>query len=496
MRKGRLAVNKREEIHHTGEASFGVQDGMILEHYGVNELHFDSVKNYRNRFLAVKPNHPWNGLETKEFLYKIGAWGKRRETGKEGLTLAGLLMFSEERIITEVLPHYFLEYRDETGTAYDERWTDRITSQDGTWSGNLFDFYFMVMPRLIAGLKVPFQLQGTLRQDETAVHTALREALVNAIVHADYSGERGIVVTKESDGFVFSNPGTLRVPPHQAFAGGVSDLRNPNVCKMFLLIGLGERAGSGLSNIRQTWREQEWKIPQISQQESPARTTFILRMISASESEIEAEKRTIESSLNKEGWSANKEINSINKEFKSVNNEFYSVNKRENSLNKGINSDNNEWNSLNNWLNSYNKKIDSVNKSVNKRTLASFEKESKEWLQEDNVEEHVGPEAEEGATGEVEKVEVKEEEITDEELWQMAEIARKRKRLSPKVMEEVILRLCAQKPLRLKELADMLERTPDGLRNNYLGKLLKENKLRLKYPDQVNHPKQAYITVK
>ena len=63
-------------------------------------------------------------------------------------------------------------------------------------------------------------------------------------------------------------------------------------------------------------------------------------------------------------------------------------------------------------------------------------------------------------------------------------------------MEEIIVKLCTQKPLMLRELAYLLERTPDGLRNNYLAKLLGKGKIRLKYPDQINHPKQAYIIVK
>ena len=44
-------------------------------------------------------------------------------------------------------------------------------------------------------------------------------------------------------------------------------------------------------------------------------------------------------------------------------------------------------------------------------------------------------------------------------------------------------------------MADLLGRTPDGLRNNYLAKLLNKGKVRLKYPDQNNHPKQAYIAI-
>ncbi len=463
-------MHRKEDIHFSEDMSFGVGDGRILEHYGVNELHFDSVKSYRNRFMAVKPNHPWNGLETKEFLYKIGAWGKLRDSGKEGLTLAGLLMFSEERVITEVLPYYFLEYRDDAHTFGDERWSDRLTSQDGTWSGNLHDFYFMVMPRLTTGLSVPFQLQGTMRHDETGVHTALREAFVNAIVHADYQGERGIVVEREKSDVTFSNPGLLRIPAAQALDGGVSDLRNPNLCRMFLLLGLGERAGSGLSAIRQIWLDREWTIPQFLQQESPARTTFILRMIPDEEQENLPEIRTKDNSYNKNDNSVNKNKHSSNSDYNSINKELNSLNKEIYSSNKELKSDNKSFYSFNNKDNSSNNELESGNNGS-----TSFFEMNEEAAIEEELQNQV---------------------INEEDLWGVAELARKRKRLSPYVMEDIIVQLCAYRPLRLKELADMLERTPDGLRNNYLAKLLRENRLRLKYPDQVNHPKQAYITVR
>ncbi|MED4587199.1 transcriptional regulator, partial [Priestia flexa] len=71
-------------------------------------------------------------------------------------------------------------------------------------------------------------------------------------------------------------------------------------------------------------------------------------------------------------------------------------------------------------------------------------------------------------------------------LWNLAEIARRKKRLSPAKMEEVIVSLCAQQPLRLKDLAHLLDRTPDGVRNNYLSKMLRKGKLQLKYPEQPN----------
>jgi len=46
----------------------------------------------------------------------------------------------------------------------------------------------------------------------------------------------------------------LRVPVTKALRGGISDCRNPALQKMFLMIGLGEKAGSGMAKIQQGWR--------------------------------------------------------------------------------------------------------------------------------------------------------------------------------------------------------------------------------------------------
>ncbi|MBF0433593.1 MAG: hypothetical protein HQK83_20105 [Fibrobacteria bacterium] len=48
-----------------------------------------------------------------------------------------------------------------------------------------------------------------------------------------------------SKGFYFRNPGMMRVPAEIALEGGESDCRNQTLHKLFLLLGLGERAGSG-----------------------------------------------------------------------------------------------------------------------------------------------------------------------------------------------------------------------------------------------------------
>jgi ATP-dependent DNA helicase RecG len=441
--RGRLKVNK--------DASIRLQDNIILEHYGLNELNLESVKNYRERFAKAKPNHPWNGLETKDFLYKIGAWGKMRNTSKEGLTLAGLLMFSEERMITEVLPQYFLEYRENLNGIINEQWVKRFTSQDGTWSGNVYDFYFKVM--------------NELSMAPQPMKEIVHEALINALVHADYNGEGGIIVEREQQQFRFSNPGLLRTPIEHVFTSGISNLRNPNLFKMFILINFCKRAGSGLKTIESTCQRYGWEKPTFIQHEPSERTIFTLHVVSFSEGQNEWKSANfVEPFLE---WSDEENtIYSINNGPNSVNSEQNSDNKPANSLNKEVKSVNKELNFVNNEPESVNSEPDSLNNELNSVNKADHTEHGDE------------------------------KEKIEDELWKLAELARKKKRLSPAMMEQIILQLCAKRPLMLKELAHLLERTPDGLRNNYLAKLLAEGKMQLKYPDQPNHPKQAYITKK
>ena len=103
---------------------------------------------------------------------------------------------------------------------------------------------------------MPFHLQGDTRIDETPIHQALREALVNTLVHADYSDRASVRVIKRPSGFEFRNPGALRVPVAQALKGGESDCRNRTLQQMFLMINLGERAGSGLPRILTSWQSE------------------------------------------------------------------------------------------------------------------------------------------------------------------------------------------------------------------------------------------------
>lgn len=254
------------------------QDSIILDGFSMEDLNKDTIDSFRNRLRAVKPNHPWVSLDDKAFLYKLGAYDKDRKTGKEGITAAGLLMFGEDRTITDEFPKYFLDYREKMSEEI--RWDYRVISSDGTWSGNIFDFYFRIINRITDNLNIPFKIINGIRYEDTRVHEAVREAVANALIHADYRLPRGIVIEKGKTFFKVSNPGSLRITREEALKGGVSDPRNENIFKMFNLLGVGERAGSGLENIQLAWKEQEWLAPDLEELYDPDRISLTLRTVS------------------------------------------------------------------------------------------------------------------------------------------------------------------------------------------------------------------------
>lgn len=274
----------REEVQAMlRDAAVQTQDMRVLEKMRLDVLDTDTIRRYRIRMKNHRPGHVWEELEDGEFLYRLGALGR----GEDGLlhpTAAGLLMFGFEYEIVKEFPYYFLDYREQIEDGV--RWTDRITSSSGEWSGNIYDFYFRVYNKIAQDIRVPFRLEGGDRIDDTPVHKALREALANCMINADYYGRQGVVIVRERNQIVLSNPGGFRIDIEAAKSGGVSDPRNAALIKMFNLVNIGERAGSGIPNIYSVWKKQGWKLPVLSESYDPDRITLSLTIEKTSDKKV------------------------------------------------------------------------------------------------------------------------------------------------------------------------------------------------------------------
>ena len=276
--EGDYLCTKNEVISMLRDQTDDTPDMKMVESITVEELNKETLQSYRQRHVSCRPGHPWENLDNTTYLERLGAAVFSDKDNKFYPTVAGLLMFGEEYQITREFPEYFLDYREELDPSI--RWTDRLQSTSGDWSGNLFDFYFRVYNKLTKDIKVPFKLEGGNRVDDTPVHHALREALANCLINTDYYGVRGIVIRKEKDCIYMENPGDIRTGKHQMLKGGISDPRNKTLMKMFNMINIGERAGSGVPDIYETWNNEGWEAPVVEECYNPNRTILKLPLIS------------------------------------------------------------------------------------------------------------------------------------------------------------------------------------------------------------------------
>ena len=257
-------------------------DGALIVEKSIDDFNAETLKRYREDFKYYHPHSAWIDLPTDEFLVKIGA-ARRSEHGKVCPTLAGMVCFADFMSIVDVVPNYFLDFRDRLADG-GSRWQDRVYSGDPSWSGNIIDFYYRIHDKVTSAVKVPFRLDSRQRRiDNTDVHDAVREVVANALIHADYHGRRGIVIDKVFNRITVSNPGILRISKDVAVEGGTSDPRNARIFNIFSLIDVGERSGMGLNNLCSIFKREGFEAPQMTEDWDPDRTKIVICTASSEE---------------------------------------------------------------------------------------------------------------------------------------------------------------------------------------------------------------------
>jgi len=80
-------------------------------------------------------------------------------------------------------------------------------------------------------------------------------------------------------------------------------------------------------------------------------------------------------------------------------------------------------------------------------------------------------------------------------LHEIAEPVRSQRETPKNIVEATILLLCEEEFLTLEDLAELLNRNKDTLRNHYINPMLDDGRLEAKYKNIRTHPRQGYRTV-
>ena len=454
-------------------------DAQAVPEYSLADLSSESVARYRSLLASARPDHPFLAKVEGDFLEAIGA----ASLDKKGVlrpTWAGMCMLGDEIKLRRHLPHWHLSFKERPADSSDtRRWVDRV-HPDGTWNANLFEFYMRVSPKLLAGLRVPFAVDETqFRVDETEAHHALREALVNTLVHADHRGTTGIRISLRADGIDCVNPGLLLIKPEQLWRGGVSEARNPALQRLFGLLQLGEREGSGGPTMRAAWAKQHYRAPRVWSDPEHVETHLELPLESllpewamekaatrfgALFSEQDELGRLIVVTALVEGHVAHARL----KELTESHSRDLTL-KLQELLRKGL--------------------LTADGHQRQKRYSAAAEEKpaSNDASSTANDASSTANDASSAANDA--------SSIANDASSPLAQV-RASRRAKPDIVQSAILRLCADSYLSVDEIADALNRNKTTVRNQHIGPLLDSNQLELLHPGSPTHPQQAYRAMK
>jgi len=134
--------------------------------------------------------------------------------------------------------------------------------------GDLFTQVTQTMDLLLTKyLKAGLSYEGLQRRETFPVpEAALREALLNAVVHKDYSSGTPIQISVYPDKLMLWNPGEL--PPAWTVAKlkgkHPSQLFNPDVANAFFRAGMIEAWGRGIERIMEACRTAKTPVPKLA----------------------------------------------------------------------------------------------------------------------------------------------------------------------------------------------------------------------------------------
>ena len=236
----------QEEIDHFHrQASFEEKDKELTD-CKLPDLDKATIRSYRNYFNQVNPGHRYIGLSDKEFLERIGVLFK----GK--VTYGGLLVFGSEEKLMQKISNHRIEYLEIEGTSYEDaptRYNFRISSEQ-----NLFNTFFDIYERMSKKIEVPFSISKGLRDDDPPQLQAIREALVNLLIHTDYFSQSNPRIRVFLDRYEFYNPGALPKELELILKEDFSLPRNPIVAKIFRFVKFSENIGSGFHKMITGWK--------------------------------------------------------------------------------------------------------------------------------------------------------------------------------------------------------------------------------------------------
>ncbi len=158
-------------------------------------------------------------------------------------------------------------------------------------NGTLFDQFETAFHFIISRLSHSFTIQGPRRKDVLEIPAeAVREALLNMIVHRNYHIKSCSKIAIYDNRIEFFSPGTFPGPlDTRNLKSGLSFMRNIAICKIFREAGYIEKLGSGFLTIFKSYEERGLQTPSVIENDN-----FVKCILPRQKAEISTESNELQ----------------------------------------------------------------------------------------------------------------------------------------------------------------------------------------------------------
>jgi len=206
----------------------------------------NALKRYRTLREKVNPAAEELTYNDSELLEALGCVNK--ENPNE-LNIAGLLLFGSSKIQRSTFPMLRADYIRVPGNTWVENPDDRFNTID--MRGPLILVLYRLIDAINADLPKGFLLpENGVQATSTGLPTkALREAIVNALMHRSYREHRPTQIIRYDNRIEILNPG-FSLKSEEKLGQPGSETRNPFIAAVFHDTNLAETKGSGIRAMR------------------------------------------------------------------------------------------------------------------------------------------------------------------------------------------------------------------------------------------------------
>jgi ATP-dependent DNA helicase RecG len=400
-----------------------------------DELDPAQIRAFRQLLTTQDPTRRVLGYDDEALLEAYGALVRDGDCWHP--TIAGVLVFGTPELIRRCFPAFLVDVIEIEGTEWVASPTERGASR--SFQGPLLELARDILRVLRQEIPERFALTpGEAQRMADPMTVALREALHNALMHQDYRIHRPTQIRRFADRLEIENPGASLKDPDRLGEPG-SELRNPRIAEMFYDIGWVERKGTGIRAMQEAMETLGLTPPTFESdpQDRSFRAIFYCHHF-MDEADL--------------AWLERYHTHGLSTEDQKALVYARKTGRVDNAAYRSLN------------------RVDTLAAS---RALTQLEASG--LLQ--RSEQRRGPGVYYTLAGEASNTTPKVTTKTAAELLTLLEAG---KRLARAEIEALIVTLCVESPRTARELAEILHRNPDYLRNAYLSRLVRTGRLKLK----------------